>query len=269
MYRAEFFARLEPDVNAAVLDEYNFVSFVGNRGMELSAVVLDRIKHAATVAAPPATAEAVFAFLRPSAHHYAELLDFEALESFFTGMDCLYIEQHPASATGLKKWIREYLFPAISEDRLIESYRSIALFTTFKGVQKNMLEITEILNENIPHEFSSDVLARMHDAIQNYNIMVRHVDVDEMTSLLERALRAILELGGQYFFITHGGRIGYSAHPASPNDCVCFIPGGQFLHVLSPGLDRYVAAASVPDFMGSDIVEILKTEDSWQRVTLH
>ena len=58
---------------------------------------------------------------------------------------------------------------------------------------------------------------------------------------------------GRCFFTTASGRVGYSSKKMHRGDNICYIPGSQLLHVLSPKCDRYIANASVEGSMGDAI----------------
>ena len=74
---------------------------------------------------------------------------------------------------------------------------------------------------------------------------------------------------GKHIFRTSSGRLGHAPVPTSPGDCICFIPAGELLHVLSCGCTRFVAFASVEGFMGDDLLKIVPTDKSqWQEFHL-
>lgn len=87
----------------------------------------------------------------------------------------------------------------------------------------------------------------------------------ELEMLLQCATLVLLHQCGRHIFRTSSGRLGYAPLPVSRGDNICFIPGGQLLHVLSHDCTKHVALAHVEGFMDEDLLKVVATDRSqWQ-----
>ncbi len=70
---------------------------------------------------------------------------------------------------------------------------------------------------------------------------------------------------GRYVFRTTRGRLGFALSATQPGDQICFVPGGDNLHVISPHHRRYVAPACVEGLMDDALLDVLPSEERyWQ-----
>ncbi|KAK3621070.1 hypothetical protein LTR56_022996 [Elasticomyces elasticus] len=72
---------------------------------------------------------------------------------------------------------------------------------------------------------------------------------------------------GRFFFRSKAGRIGYSPQPTRPGDQICFVGGGNYLHVLSAGLSSWVTYASLEGLGNQKILQMIRTQ-AWRNFEL-
>lgn len=65
---------------------------------------------------------------------------------------------------------------------------------------------------------------------------------------------------GRYYFLTISGRFGIAPIAPQPGDQICFVPGAQFLNILSSNCRKHVAFAFVEGLMGDTPLE---RHDEW------
>ena len=88
-------------------------------------------------------------------------------------------------------------------------------------------------------------------------------------SIMHYMMTILYWQSGKHHFRTSSGRLGFAPLPVSPGDCICFVPTGDLLHVLSHDCTKHVALAHVEGFMDDDLLEIVPTDKSqWQEFRL-
>lgn len=73
---------------------------------------------------------------------------------------------------------------------------------------------------------------------------------------------------GKYYLVTKQGRIGLSMKPATPGDQLCYIPGGNYIQILSPTCDRYIASASIHGLIDDALLQVVGSQPVWTSITL-
>ncbi|KAK4963675.1 hypothetical protein LTR10_001306 [Elasticomyces elasticus] len=114
-----------------------------------------------------------------------------------------------------------------------------------------------------------------------YRLACRHVRSKHVKSMLaesgptnasvyDRMLSDVVGYSmnnGRFFFRSKAGRIGYSPQPTRPGDQICFVGGGNYLHVLSVGLSSWVTYTSLEGLGNQKILQMVRTQ-AWRNFEL-
>lgn len=98
----------------------------------------------------------------------------------------------------------------------------------------------------------------------------RKESIEYLNRVVQYSTSMLHFLQGMYAFTTTTGQFGCSPKRPSAGDLVTAVPGGEFLHIISPDKSCYVGAASVYGFMGDTLLErVEELGNSMEEVTLH
>ncbi|KAK4894413.1 hypothetical protein LTR27_007297 [Elasticomyces elasticus] len=77
---------------------------------------------------------------------------------------------------------------------------------------------------------------------------------------LEQAGLCYFLNNGRFFFRTKAGRIGFAPRPVCPGDRLCFIGGGNYLHVLSSDLTTWITSAELDGLQDDNVLHIIHSQ---------
>ncbi|KAK5681929.1 hypothetical protein LTS10_006463 [Elasticomyces elasticus] len=209
------------------------LAFVSCDKIRVAGVVLDEVEESATLAA------------------YAQTTKDHASSK---NMACSYFNDHykqwrnemavlfPPRDALRQRWEQGYFYGDLhvassDQKRKCAEYRLACRHVRSKHVKS-------MLAESGPADASEDLHGRMLSDVVGYSMN-----------------------NGRFFFTSKAGRIGYSPQPTRQGDQICFVGGGNYLHVLSAGLSSWVTYTSLEGLGNQKILRMVRTQ-AWRNFEL-
>lgn len=248
-------------VSAAVREKYDHRSDSRVQGeanvLSLTALVLDRVEIASPVAARCPR------FLRPdqgkettrrlNVPQESARMQREAFEDSFGAHAHSWLqtmhELFSSAADGQDgplAWLENFADPQSDEQGLIRQ--------AFSNTPQIALLCKTALRTGVG---SNDSLAAI------FSLEVKDLDaVQRMVQVL------FYRHHERYYFRTESGKMGFAPQPVQAGDILCYIPGGQYLHVISKDEDQYASFAFVDGLMQDGLLELADEDQAWETFSL-
>ncbi|KAK5698661.1 hypothetical protein LTR97_006308 [Elasticomyces elasticus] len=215
------------DVVRRAVNPMKSLAFVSCDKVRVAGVVLDEVEESATLAAYASTTKD-----HTSSKNMACSYFNDHYEQWRDEMAALF----PPRNNIQQRWEEGYFYADLhvassDQKRKCAEYRLACRHVRSKHV-KSMLAVSGAANADA----SEDVYDSMLSNVVGYSMN-----------------------NGRFFFRSKAGRIGYSPQPTRPGDQICFVGGGNYLHVLSAGLSSWVTYASLEGLDNQKILQMVLT----------